>query len=297
MLLDCGKSLYFRLSGGFSIPVILLAATALILSGCGGKKHIPVTAKLKGQEGHLESGDDGSGTEEATTKVPVVVSFDADNLGSVKGRVVLSGTPEPNLEIGMGGDCSNHPSHAGKAPLSDRVLVGEGGGLKNSVVFLHKPPKGAPAKSDKITIDQVGCMYTPHVVALQTGQPLAVTSSDGTSHNVNGRPVKSAGFNFVQDKGDVKEMSFAKNETFSIKCDIHSWMQAWIAVFDHPYFAITDQDGNFEITGIPAGEYEVRAWHEYYGNAFVKTKVLKQKGVKVEAKTATELTFTFKSKK
>ena len=299
MLSDCGKSLYFKLSGGFSMPVILLAGSALILTGCGGKKHIPPTAKLKGHEGPAEGSEEEPGKSPDPHEAPKEVSFAADNLGSVKGRVVLDGTPEPNLEIGMGGDkaCANHPTHAGKAPASDRVLVGQGGGLKYSVVFLYKPPTGAPAKPGKVTLDQDGCMYSPHVVAVQTGQPLVVTSSDGTIHNVNGRPVKNAGFNFAQSKGDVKEITFTKDETFSVKCDIHSWMLVWIAIFDHPFFAITDENGNFEIKGVPAGEYEVRAWHEYYGNTEVKTKVLKQTGVKVAAQTATELTFTFKSKK
>ena len=296
MLSDCGKSLHFRLSGGISIPVILLAGSALILTGCGGKKHIPVTAKLKGHEVDVPK---NGGTTVAATTVPGKVSFDEDNLGTITGSVVFKGKPEPNLNIPMTDKaCANHPNNAGKTPKSDKVLVSDGGGLKNSVVFLYKPPEGADPKTETVTIVQAGCMYGPHVVAVQTGQPMTVSNSDGTTHNVKATPIKQEGFNFTQSKGDIDQLSFTKREFIPIRCDVHSWMQAWIAVFDHPFFAITDEDGNFEITGVPVGEnYEVRAWHEYYGNTFVKTKVLKQKGVKVEARKATELTFTFKSKK
>ena len=81
-------------------------------------------------------------------------------------------------------------------------------------------------------------------------------------HNVHGLPFANREFNFGIFKGQAMQRTFAKPEIFKVKCDVHGWMAAWIGVFDHPYFAMTDADGRFTIKGLPPGKYTLEVWHE-----------------------------------
>jgi hypothetical protein len=107
-------------------------------------------------------------------------------------------------------------------------------------------------------------MYSPHVQGIMAGQELLIKNSDATLHNIHGLPKINSEFNFAMPKV-VKEkaIKFAKVENFiKIKCDVHPWMNAYISIFDHPYFSVTDDSGRYKIDNIPLGKYEVVAWHE-----------------------------------
>src|SRR5205085_5622269 len=112
-----------------------------------------------------------------------------------------------------------------------------------------------------------GCMYKPHVVALQVGQELVVRNSDGVLHNINARPKNNQGFNIGQPvKGMENKKMFAKTEVMiPIKCDVHPWMAGWIGVQNHPFAAVSDETGSFSLKGLPAGTYTIEAWPENYG--------------------------------
>jgi plastocyanin len=135
--------------------------------------------------------------------------------------------------------------------------------------------KTYPAPTAPVTMDQHGCQYKPHVMGIMVGQPFKVLNSDGILHNVHALPKVNATFNMAMPP-TRKEASatFGKEEgMFVIKCDVHPWMQSYMGVFSHPFFAVTGEDGKFTIANLPAGTYEVEAWHEKLGTQKSKVTV------------------------
>ena len=125
--------------------------------------------------------------------------------------------------------------------------------------------KNHAAASEPFVFTQEGCRYSPHVMAVMVGQPIKILNPDGTLHNIHIFPKVNKEFNMAMPQFR-KEMTakFDKVETtpFPIKCDVHPWMQAWMTVMDHPFFFVTQPDGQFKIENLPAGTYEIEAWHE-----------------------------------
>lgn len=195
----------------------------------------------------------------------IVGSTQLINAGDIAGKVTLKGTPKPEAEITtetLGPVCG--PMNQGKKLSTRHYVVGADGGLGNVFVYL-KDAKAAPAAGESPLLDQAGCMYEPYVMGVVAGQKLKVRNSDATLHNVHNTP-KVAGnkeYNVGQAvKGQVNEFAFEKSEILMrFKCDVHPWMFAYVGVVDHPYFAVTDKDGNFKISGVPDGNYTVVAYH------------------------------------
>ena len=184
----------------------------------------------------------------------------------ITGKITLKGTPPPAQEITdvkNNADCSKFHT----APvMTQHFIVGAGSELANVVVAL----KGVPAKpggesAKPAMLDQKNCLYTPQIQAIQTNQKLLVKNSDPLSHNVHTLP--SVTGNAEKNNGQAAgqpdlTFTFAKPENFlKFKCDIHPWMFAWVSVFDHPYFAVTDKDGKFTIKDVPPGKYTIEARH------------------------------------
>jgi plastocyanin len=151
-----------------------------------------------------------------------------------------------------------------KLPVYEDLLIGADGGVKWAIVRVTKGLEGRTFDAPKTPalIDQKGCCYSPYVTGVQTGQPVEFKNSDGFLHNVHGLPFDNKEFNFGQQRGAIEEKRFPKPEIFKVKCDVHPWMSAWIGVFDHPYFAITDAEGRFTIKNLPPGKYTLEVWHE-----------------------------------
>ena len=195
--------------------------------------------------------------------------------GDVTGRVSFSGTPPKMMALRMDADKVCKTAH--KEPQrSEEVVVNGNGTLKNVLVYvkdgLGSRKFDAPAK--KVTFDQQGCKYTPHVLGIQTGQELEVLNSDPTLHNVHSLSKENPQFNVAQPKKGMKlTKKFDKAEVFKVKCEVHTWMGAYIGVFSHPFFAVTGDDGSFTLSRLPAGEYTLEAWHEKYGTQTAKVKV------------------------
>ena len=149
------------------------------------------------------------------------------------------------------------------------VAVNANGTLKNVFVYVKEGLEGktfAP-KTDKVVMDQKGCRYTPHVLGAQVNQPVEIVNSDSTLHNVHGMPPSSKEFNLgMPIQGMKLTRKFDKPDVMvKFKCDVHPWMNAYAGVLPHPFFAVTGEDGSFEIKNLPAGKYTLEAWHEKYG--------------------------------
>jgi len=204
----------------------------------------------------------------------VSISASAD----LTGKVTFAGkAPEPK-QIDMAGvkECADkHPDPV----FEETMVVGEKGELANVVVSIKKEDSpdlaGEPSK-DPAVLDQKGCMYTPHVVAMCVGQPLVVKNDDEFLHNVHSLAQENPNFNFGQpnkDDGKAVDQAPKTKEYIRVKCDVHPWMSAYIAVFEHPFFAVSGEDGSYTIKGLPDGEYTVQFWHEKLASTPAEAKV------------------------
>ena len=210
--------------------------------------------------------------------------------GDVTGKVIFKGKAPEESKVNMNADPVCKKAHAG-AVVSQEVVVNKNSTLKNVLVYIkdglsgktYEPPK------QKLLFDQLGCEYNPHVLGIMVGQELEIKNSDPTLHNVHSLSKLNQPFNRAQPmKNMVMTEKFDKVETFKVKCEVHSWMNAYIGVFNHPFFAVTGDDGSFTLKGVPAGEYTVEAWQEKYGSQTAK--------VKVEASGKATVEFTYQGK-
>lgn len=214
----------------------------------------------------------GSGNSLRLAVVLVVVSVCpgvAVAASSISGTITFDGKAPSLRPLAMDADPACAKKHTG--PVANEMLaLGSGGTMGNIMVWVSKGlPAGKtwPAPKTAVTLDQKGCQYVPHVMGIMVGQPYRILNSDGILHNIHTLPKVNPSFN----KGmpaTLKETttSFAKPEAvFHIKCDVHPWMSAYVAVFTHPFFSVTKTDGKFDISGLDPGTYEITAWHEKLG--------------------------------
>ena len=226
---------------------LLLFALALAAAGCG------------------RDAPDGDAGDAA----PAAEAPPAEPLGSstIAGAVRFDGNLPEFRPLNMDADPACAAKHT--EPVYPEVLaVDEQAGLANVLVYVaDNLPEGPYPLAEPPVIDQVGCRYTPHVAGIMVGQELLVLNSDELLHNVHSLSEVNAPFNRAMP-GAIKRATFSftdEEPAFRIKCDVHPWMSTWLAVFSHPYFAVTGPDGAFEIPGLPAGTYTIEAWHERLG--------------------------------
>lgn len=188
---------------------------------------------------------------------------------SVTGTVTFDGTVPSLRPIAMDADPACGKKHSGPVP-NEMLVLGSGNTMGNIMVWVSKGlPAGKtwPVPKAPVVLDQNGCLYHPHVMGIMVGQTYKILNSDGILHNVHTLPQINASFNRAMPP-TVKEATttFSKEEgIFHIKCDVHPWMSAYIAVFTHPFFSVTSADGKFTISGLDPGTYVITAWHEKLG--------------------------------
>ena len=208
----------------------------------------------------------------------------------ITAKVVLEGAPPPNKMVNLGSDSYCVTAHKGGRMALEQVQVGPGGTLKDTLVFVQSGVSGAfAAPKNPVVLDQSGCHYTPHVLGLMAGQPLLIKNSDDTLHNIHPLPKVNTPFNIgMPIKGMTQTKTFSKPEgPFLVKCDVHPWMGAYIAVFSHPFFGVSDGKGQVELRNLPAGTYTIQSWHEKYGPKFQQ--------ITVGASERKEIVFTYKT--
>ena len=196
-----------------------------------------------------------------------VLAFSATTVaGTITGTVKFDGTAPKLPRLKMDADPGCAKKHSGPV-ISEMLVLGDGNTMANIFIRVKDVPGNHSAPSEPTVMDQNGCMYVPHVMGVMVGQKFLIKNSDGLLHNVHSLAKINRGFNRAMP-GAVKEAEFTfdkKEVMFKIKCDVHPWMNAYVGVMTHPFYDVTGKDGKFEIKGIPAGTYEVEAWHEKLG--------------------------------
>ncbi|HKP36717.1 MAG TPA: carboxypeptidase regulatory-like domain-containing protein [Pyrinomonadaceae bacterium] len=218
------------------------------------------------------------------------------NEGSITGKINYTGTAPAPVKI----DTSADANCTKKSPdLVAEDWAVKDGKVANTFVYIkdgtladgkkvgdysYKPAGGAA------TLDQNGCHYKPHVMGVMVNQPISITNSDPTTHNVHFRPTKNPDWNQSQPNGagPLSHKLAVSEVLVPVKCDQHPWMRAFIGVMKHPFFAVSAEDGSFTISGVPPGKYTVVAWHEGPGSGTEKTME-----VTVAAKAPATADFTF----
>ena len=230
----------------------------------------------------------GMSTTRTVTAAPPS-STTPTNAATVRGTVKLEGTAPRSKPISMAADPSCAKQHASPV-LTDEVITDSKGDLDNVLVFVADglgdrtfTPPDQPA-----VIDQRGCMYEPHVLAVQANQPLEVVNDDPTLHNIHPLPANNREWNRAEPPGAKMEEKFSREEVaIPVKCNVHPWMHGYIAVFKHPYFAVTGKNGSFDLSNLPPGTYTIKAWHEKLGTA--------TQTVTVGANETKQISFVFKA--
>jgi plastocyanin len=196
---------------------------------------------------------------------------------TITGTITFTGKPPVLRPLAMDADPACAKMHA-KPVLAEMLVLGNGQTMGNVLVWVSKglpAGKAFPAPKTPVTLDQRGCVYVPHVMGIMVGQSYRILNSDGILHNIPTLPKVNPSFNRAMP-ATLKETStsFGKPEAvFNIKCDVHPWMSAYMAVFTHPFFSVTATDGKFTIAGLDAGTYEITAWHERLGTKAVTVTV------------------------
>lgn len=233
---------------------------AVLIAACGGG----------GGDAGAEAGGEMEGEETAAQ-----TQIDPTTVGTISGVVNFAGTPPAAEPIDMAAEpvCAEaYPD----GPMTQHVLV-QDGKLANVFVRLTDV-SGAPAPTGNVELDQEHCRYHPHVMGIQTNQPLLIHNSDDLLHNINVTPTENRGFNISQPRAGIESTQrFSVPEVMiPVRCDVHGWMNAYIGVVDNPYFAVSAADGTFTIENVPAGDYVMEAWHEEYGTMTANVSVAAQ---------------------
>ena len=192
---------------------------------------------------------------------------------TLKGRFVLDGAAPQQSRLKVSSDMEVC-APGGNAPLSEDVVVGSGGGIQGVAIFLTSKisddepwthPSAKAGQGGEVVFDQKECRFLTHVIGLRAGQTMKILNSDPVGHNTNIQAKKNASFNqIVAANGSVNYTpTEVENGPVPVSCSIHPWMSAYMLVRGNGYFAVTDEDGNFEIPNLPAGvELEFKVWQE-----------------------------------
>jgi plastocyanin len=265
--------------------IVFMAISLPFIAGCGDNglgggasqetSVVVLPADLltdgEGDAVEIEPDSDDGGTE-ATGNGP----------GNFSGRVVLTGTaPTLGPIHTKGANIKDAEVCAAVDMPNERLVTGADNGVANVFIYMQKAPKGTakPTPLDEAVIfDQKNCRFLPHCLVVPTGQLVKVLSNDTVGHNTHSYPARNNAINNTVSPGDrVGALQFtyksSEREPLRVVCDFHSWMIAWHLPVDHPFVALTDADGNFEITDLPSGDHVFTVWHEAAKGKFVKRKL------------------------
>ena len=262
-----------------------VVAIAGLLAACGGGEEAAAPA-ASGTEAHKAAEPakaEAPKAEEAAAGAYTVAAV-ADG-GKVAGKVTLTGAAPAAEEI----EVTKDNATCGAKKMLEPIKAGADGALSNVVVWIDGITSGKDWASKDGSIDQKGCEYTPHIQGVPQGGEFTVKNSDPVLHNIHAYTGEETLFNIAQPmQNQESKKKLSKAGPVEFKCDVHSWMHAWVFVASSPYFAVTGADGTFSIADVPPGTYKAKAWQEKLG--------LQEMEVKVDAKGEAKADFAFAMK-
>ncbi len=199
-------------------------------------------------------------------------AIETASTGTIVGTVTFQGKTPERKKIKV----TRNKEVCGKeTKLTESLMVGSNGGIKNAVLYLSGINKGKKFEvSSPLQIDQRGCQFRPHISIIPAGKSFDLINSDGILHNFRTNSTKNPILNKAQPKfKKTLKIKITQPEIIRANCDVHEWMNAWLVVAEHPYYALTDASGSFKITGVPPGTYTIRLWHETLGQQTRKVTV------------------------
>ena len=194
--------------------------------------------------------------------------------GTITGKVTYTGTPVRQKRIDMSGEPTCTRQHS--TPVTaESVVTGPNNALANVVVYVSAGANDeGQVPQQAVTLEQKGCQYVPHIVAVHTGQELKVVNSDQALHNVHPLAKVNREWNKSQPAGaPAISERYNKAEFIPVKCNIHPWMRGYFAVLNTSHFDITKGSGEFKLANLPPGKYTITAWHEEYGTQTAEVTV------------------------
>jgi len=206
--------------------------------------------------------------------------------GTIVGHARYMGPTPVNPILRMGADPRCNKLYVGKRPTAPTFVVGTDGAFANVLVNLDGSFPATPVPATPAVLGQKDCQYAPRVLGARIGQMLQVTNEDPTDHNVHSLSKAGNDFNRTQlINGKPFDFTLKAGELLRITCDSHTWMTAYVGIFDNPYFSVSGADGAFTISNVPVGKQTVKAWHEVMGT--------QMQMVDVAAGKTTTVDFTF----
>jgi plastocyanin len=252
---------------GYQSRAAVLGTMAIIFVASCGKQESPA--------------EKPAAVAQAPANAPAPAVSTQSGTGTIRGEVVYKGKVVPaSLTV------NKDQEVCGKNKTDPSLVVSPEGKLQNAVISVAAPAGSAAPAATKVVLDQKGCEYHPHVLALTAGSTVEILNPDGILHNVHSYSKVNSPFNLAQPKFKKSmTVTIEKAEIIQAKCDVHSWMNGWLFVSDTPYFAVSNESGGFQLTGLPAGDHEVEIWHEKLGK--------QRKTVKLGANETATVTFEF----
>lgn len=251
-------------------PVVLLG-----LQGCGQNRQAQTPA------------DPQEVSQPAQSGVSEKKSVDPAAAAVLKGSVLYEGQVPAPVSMSIAGNPECAVLHPGGQVTSEEIAVNDGR-LQNVFIYIKEGLEGYQFQAPQApaTMENTKCLYVPHVLGVQVDQPVVLLNNDPTLHNVHSYSKNSKPWNLgLPFQGMKQTKKFSSPEVMvTLKCDVHPWMIGYIGVLGHPYFAVTDVGGNFEIKNLPPGEYELGAWHEKLGAQSQKVRIEPQETKVVEFK-------------
>lgn len=251
--------------------MLLIACTIvslLVLAGCSSEAPKPA--------------------EQAAAPAQQAQPVDPATAATITGKVDFQGTAPAAARLRMDADAACAKMHSQPA-TSQEVVVNPNNTLRWVFVYVKDGlgNRVFPAPKEPVKLDQMGCMYDPHVVGVMTDQELHIHNSDQTTHNIHPVPTVNREWNkSMAPSSEQLVETFAREEIMiPVKCNIHPWMRSYVGVVRNPFYAVTGEDGSFKLSGLPPGDYTIAAWQEKYGT--------QEQKVTVGPKESKDITFTF----
>ena len=194
--------------------------------------------------------------------------------GTIKGTAIFSGEAHPLAPHKTG----KYKKACGPEVPNETFII-DNKGVKNVVLSLHG--KNLKSAAGEYHLDQKKCRYEPHVLAMPVDSELKIHTSDPVNHNIHTYSFDNDPINIMfTPNQEAYSQEIEEPEIIKVECDLHSWMTAWVVVTPNSYFAVSSDDGSYEVPDVPPGKYKLTAWHETLGS-LTKDVIIRNEAVRI----------------